>query len=71
MQTYYVVLGPDGLLSLAQRRVQGTKKFGYSSIALARAGAKRSGMPPDSIIVERHTDGMNDWEGRVVGHVGK
>lgn len=68
--TYYVVVAPDGTASLAQQRKQGTPLYGYRSMALARANAIRSGMPPDSMIEERHTDGSDDWAGRVMGCVG-
>ena len=68
-KTYYEVLDREGKPSLAQRRVRGTSLYGYHSIARARASARRSGMPEDSQICERHCDSSGDWAGRVVGLV--
>lgn len=68
--TYFEVLAPDGLPSLAQRRKLGTRLYGYPTVTAARAAAHRSGMPEDSAIRERHTDGSDDWSGRVVSTVG-
>lgn len=70
-RTYFEVLDPDGKPSLAQRRLLGTSRYGYSSPLKARAAARRSGMPKDSVIQERHEDGGDDWAGRVVGLVGE
>ena len=69
--TYYEVLAPDGKPSIAQQRKLGTRMYGYPSVARARAAAKRSGMPPDSVIQERHVAGAGDWAGRIVGYVGE
>lgn len=69
-RTYFEVLAPDGQPSLAQRKLRGTPLYGYRTVARARACAKRSGMPADSIICERHYDGSDDWAGRVIGEVG-
>lgn len=42
-------------------KYRGTPKFGYKILKTAIRWC-----PPNSFVVERHTDGMNDWGGRVM-----
>ena len=60
--TYYEVIGDDGKpCTPRQRRAYGTPRYGYKSRVVAELNC-----PDGASVRERHTDGSNDWSGRIV-----
>lgn len=61
MATYYVPKTALGADIPAQQRKLGTPAYGFKTIARALAYT-----PPGGFVEERHTDGRDDWGGRIV-----
>ena len=63
-RTYYEVVDADGNPTPRQRKKLWTPKYGYQLLKTAIRNC-----PSGYVVRERHTDGWNDWSGRVV-HAG-
>lgn len=60
--TYYIHVDHDGHPTGPRARYIGTEKYGYQRLAVAIYHC-----PNGASVVERHTDGCNDWEGLYIG----
>jgi hypothetical protein len=60
--TYYEVLSEQtDKPTPAQQKKQGTRAYGYKTIAMAKRFC-----PPGYYVRMRHTDGRDDWAGSAV-----
>lgn len=62
MKTYYVCLNDDGRPATPrQRRLLGTEKYGFPTRLAAEMAC-----PNGAHVAERHSEGGNDWAGRML-----
>lgn len=66
MRTYYTIVDAEDRPATArQRRLHGTRQYGYATLWQALHILNRWGQSGWA-IVERHEDGWNDWAGRTL-----